>query len=72
MARSWASAARPGRAQTSSRPETWLERYRREAGISQYELSWATGISVRDLQRLESGAYENPPVRDLITCAVAL
>ena len=53
-------------------PETWLSRYRREAGVTQHLLTSATGISTRTLQRLESGDYENPPVRYLISCAVAL
>jgi transcriptional regulator with XRE-family HTH domain len=53
-------------------PPTWLNRYRREAEVSQIELSRATGISLRTLQRLESADCENPPVRYLISCAVAL
>jgi DNA-binding XRE family transcriptional regulator len=56
-------------------PETWLNRYRREAGLNQDALATAAGISVRTLQRLESTKYsaeDNPPVRYLISCAVAL
>ena len=53
-------------------PETWLARYRREAGVNQDALSRATGISVRTLQRLEGRVNKNPPVRYLISCALAL
>jgi transcriptional regulator with XRE-family HTH domain len=53
-------------------PPTWLARYRREAELAQWEVSSATGISIRTLQRLESGEFDNPPVRYLIRCAVAL
>jgi DNA-binding XRE family transcriptional regulator len=53
-------------------PETWLNRYRREADVKQNELAKCAGISERTLQRLESGYYANPPVRYLISCALAL
>lgn len=53
-------------------PATWLARYRREAGLGQRDVVAATGISIRNLQRLESGEHENPPVRYLISCAAAL
>jgi transcriptional regulator with XRE-family HTH domain len=53
-------------------PLTWLSRYRREAAVEQGELAAATGISQRTLQRLESGETDNPPLRYLISCAMAL
>jgi DNA-binding XRE family transcriptional regulator len=53
-------------------PETWLNRYRREADVNQRYLAECAGISERTLQRLESGDYQNPPVRYLISCALAL
>lgn len=40
--------------------------------MTQTELVIATGISTRTLQRLESGKVKNPPIRYLISCAVAL
>lgn len=54
-------------------PKTWLNRYRREhSHLNQGPLAAAAGISERTLQRLESGKHPNPPVRYLISCAVAL
>jgi DNA-binding XRE family transcriptional regulator len=53
-------------------PPTWLARYRREAGLGQAEVANAAGISTRTLQRLESRDIPNPPVRYLVSCAVAL
>lgn len=53
-------------------PATWLNRYRREAEVDQRELATVTGISQRTLQRLESGETSNPPLRYLVSCALAL
>lgn len=53
-------------------PPTWLARYRREAGVGQRDFAKAAKLSMRTLQRLESGEVDNPPVRYLISCAAAL
>jgi len=68
--------AKRGKASVSSDlsppPATWLARYRREAGVDQPELARVTGISERTLQRLEGGKVDNPPIRYLVSCALAL
>jgi len=53
-------------------PATWLARYRRAAAVDQPELASVTGISERTLQRLEAGQVTNPPIRYLVSCAMAL
>ena len=40
--------------------------------ISQAELAEATGISVRTIRRLENLQLDNPPLRYLVNCAMAL
>jgi len=82
LARRWGSVrlvAKRGAAKHGSDlhppPQTWLNRYRREAGIFLIPFASAAGISVRTLQRLESGQYgrdNNPPLRYLVSCAAAL
>lgn len=41
-------------------------------GVSQPELAKATGVSVATIRRLESGRMDNPPLRYLVNCALAL
>jgi transcriptional regulator with XRE-family HTH domain len=53
-------------------PRTRLNRERRLRSVSQKHLSRATGISERNLQRLENGEIENPRLRYLVNCAKAL
>jgi transcriptional regulator with XRE-family HTH domain len=53
-------------------PRTRLNRERRLRSVSQSALSQATGISERTLQRLENGEIDNPPLRYLVNCALAL
>ena len=53
-------------------PRTRLNRARRLRLVSQRSLSLATGISERNLGRLENGEIENPPLRYLVNCAYAL
>jgi transcriptional regulator with XRE-family HTH domain len=53
-------------------PKTWLNRYRREADISQSALADAMTISERNLSRLENGKVKNPRIRYLTSAAKAL
>ncbi len=53
-------------------PQTWLNRYRREADVKQDELARVTGMSERTLSRLENGEVKNPPLRYLVNRAYAL
>lgn len=53
-------------------PRSRLARIRVERRISQGWLASATGLSERTLQRLEAGVVENPPLRYLVNCAIAL
>jgi transcriptional regulator with XRE-family HTH domain len=41
-------------------------------GVSQADLAEVTGISQRNLSRLENGEMTNPPLRYLVNCALAL
>jgi transcriptional regulator with XRE-family HTH domain len=68
---------RYGRRVAGRRPEelelrTRLARLRVQRRISQTWLAQATGISPRTLQRLEAGHIDNPPLRYLVNCAMAL
>jgi transcriptional regulator with XRE-family HTH domain len=51
-----------------TRLATWRER----RGITQEELARATGLSNSVYWRLENGRYNNPPLRYLMNCALAL
>lgn len=53
-------------------PKTQLNYIRRLQGVAQDELAEVTGISERNLSRLENGTMTNPPVRYLVNCALAL
>lgn len=54
-------------------PESLLRRVRVSRRISQRELAEATGLSLRTIQRLEAvGHSDNPPLRYLVNCAMAL
>jgi transcriptional regulator with XRE-family HTH domain len=52
--------------------KTKLAHWRKRRGVTQEELARATGLSLSVLRRLETGRYENPPVRYLNNCALAL
>jgi transcriptional regulator with XRE-family HTH domain len=52
--------------------KTKLASWRKRRGVTQDQLARATGLSVSVLRRLESGRYENPPLRYLNNCALAL
>jgi transcriptional regulator with XRE-family HTH domain len=54
------------------RGRTRLSEARAHIGFSQEEMAERTGISLRTYQRLESGRVENPPLRYLVNCAIAL
>jgi len=53
-------------------PKTQLNFIRRGQGVSQADLAAITGISVRNLSRLENGEMSNPPLRYIVNCARAL
>jgi transcriptional regulator with XRE-family HTH domain len=53
-------------------PETKLRTLRRARGILQRDLAKMTGVNQRTLQRLEFGEMDNPPLRYLVNCAIAL
>ena len=53
-------------------PRTQLAALRQKLGVSQQDMSWATGLSVATYQRLERGEITNPPLRYLVNCAIAL
>ncbi|MDP1793783.1 MAG: helix-turn-helix transcriptional regulator [Acidimicrobiales bacterium] len=53
-------------------PKTQLNYIRREQRVSQADLAAITGISLRNLSRLENGEMTNPPLRYLVNCARAL
>jgi transcriptional regulator with XRE-family HTH domain len=54
------------------RPRSRLFERRKAAGLSQRELAKRTGISLRTLQRMERLEVDNPPIRYLVNCAIAL
>lgn len=49
-----------------------LARARIDRQISQAELATATGLSLRTIQRLERKETDNPQLRYLVNCALAL
>lgn len=53
-------------------PKTRLNHERRLQRVSQAGLAELTGISERNLSRLENGEMTNPPLRYLVNCALAL
>lgn len=52
--------------------KTKLATWRQSRGVTQEELARATGLSTSVYWRLENGHYDNPPVRYLVNCALAL
>lgn len=65
-------AAGAGRSMTAGADATRLGRQRRQLGVTQNDLADAANISVRTLQRVEAGHYNNPPIRHLASIAFAL
>jgi transcriptional regulator with XRE-family HTH domain len=51
---------------------TAIEKMRIAAGWTQAEFAGQARISVRTLQRIESGEMDNPPIRYLTNIAIAL
>jgi transcriptional regulator with XRE-family HTH domain len=51
---------------------TLLYERRTAAGMSQRRLAELTGVGLRTLQRIERGEMDNPPIRYLANCAIAL
>lgn len=52
--------------------KTKLAIWRERRGVTQEELARTTGLSTSVYWRLENGRYDNPPLRYLINCAIAL
>lgn len=52
--------------------KTKLALWRERRGVTQEELARATGLSTSVYWRLENGRYDNPPLRYLMNCALAL
>ncbi len=53
-------------------PDTLLARARLSKGVTQEELADAVGVSAQTIRRLERGEVENPKLRTLVNCAIAL
>lgn len=53
-------------------PRTRLAALRVSRRVSQSDLAEVTGLSLRTIQRLESGEIDNPPLRYLVNLAIAL
>ncbi|HWY19509.1 MAG TPA: helix-turn-helix transcriptional regulator [Solirubrobacteraceae bacterium] len=53
-------------------PDTRLARARLSRGVTQEELADAIGVSAPTIRRLERGEVENPKLRHLVNCAIAL
>ena len=49
-----------------------LQEWRTRRGVSQDDVAAATGISRSTYSKLERGLIENPPIRYLTNCAIAL
>lgn len=62
----------PARHDPGTTPETKLARVRMSRGVTQEELAQAVGISVPTYRRLERGEADNPKLRQLVNCAIAL
>ena len=61
-------APRPGATTGGTR----FARTRLERGLTQSQVADAAGVSIATLLRLDSGAADNPSVRVLGNCAIAL
>jgi transcriptional regulator with XRE-family HTH domain len=55
-----------------TKPRTALARWRVKRGVTQSEMAAATGLSRTTYIKLEHGRFENPPIRYLANCALAL
>jgi transcriptional regulator with XRE-family HTH domain len=62
----------PARHDPGTIPETKLARARMSRGVTQEEMAQAVGISVPTYRRLERGETNNPKLRHLVNCAIAL
>jgi len=51
--------------------KTRLRQIREALGLSQDSAAATAGLSVRTYQRLETGALQDPPIRNLVNCALA-
>ena len=60
--------ARPSR----QPPRSKIAARRLEAELSQRQLAELTGISIRNIQRLDWGQMDNPPLRYLVNIATVL
>ena len=52
--------------------ETRIARRRRQLGLTQEDMSWATGIPIATYNRLERGKLPNPGIRHLANAAIVL
>lgn len=62
------SAPRPA----STSGQTKVAALRLERGLTQSQLADAAGISLATLRRLETGMTDNPSLRVLVNCSLAL
>jgi transcriptional regulator with XRE-family HTH domain len=62
----------PARHDPGTTAETRLARARMSRGVTQEELAKTVGISVPTYRRLERGQTNNPKLRHLVNCAIAL
>jgi transcriptional regulator with XRE-family HTH domain len=53
-------------------PKSRLAALRQKRGLTQEQLARATGLSASVYWRLENGHYDNPPLRYLMNCKIAL
>ena len=56
----------------SFRLVTHLQEWRKRRGVSQDDMAAVTGISRSTYSKLERGLIDNPPIRYLTNCALAL
>jgi transcriptional regulator with XRE-family HTH domain len=61
-----------GRNEPRSSASSKLARARLRRGVSQHELADATGIPLKTYWRLEHGKTDDPSLRLLVNCALAL
>ena len=60
---------RPGE---QTKIETRLAAWRTKRNITQAELAAAVGMSLTTYRKLERGDFDNPPLRYLVNCSIAL
>lgn len=63
---------RQGADDRRTKPRTKLALWRVYRNVSQREMSEATGIAPASYRRLERGQIDNPPLRWLVNCQLAL